>query len=254
MPTIDRDGVNIYYEDHGSGPPVLLSHGYSATSQMWKGQVESLAGRYRIISWDMRGHGQSDSPAAQDQYSEAKTVADMAAILDHLGIDRAVVGGLSLGGYMSLAFNVAHPDRVRALMLFDTGPGYKRDEPRAGWNETAVKRAENLEEKGLAALGTGAEVRIAQHRSAEGLAKAARGMLAQFDSRVIESLPNITVPTLVLAGANDTPFLGATDYMSAKIPGATQVIIPEAGHASNIDQPEAFNEAVIAFLESLPVD
>ena len=252
MPTIERDGVTIYYEDHGSGDPVLLTHGYSATSQMWKGQVEALSGRYRIITWDMRGHGQTDSPADPALYSETSTVADMAAILDHLGIEKAVIGGLSLGGYMSMAFNVAHPDRVRALMFIDTGPGYKKDEPRAAWNETAYRRAENLEEKGLAALGGSAEVRIAQHRSADGLAKAARGMLTQVDSRIIESLPNITVPTLVLAGANDTPFLGATDYMAAKVPGATKVIIPDAGHASNIDQPAAFNAAVEEFLASLP--
>lgn len=252
MPTIERDGVTIYYEDHGQGEPVLLTHGYSATSQMWKGQVEAFAGRYRITTWDMRGHGQTDSPDDLALYSEAATVEDMAAILDHLGIEKAVIGGLSLGGYMSMAFNVAHPEKVRALMLIDTGPGYKKDEPRAAWNETAYKRAENLEQNGLAALGSGSEVRIAMHRGADGLAKAARGMLTQFDSRIIESLPNITLPTLVLAGANDTPFLGATDYMANKIPGASKAIVPDAGHASNIDQPAAFNAAVGDFLAGLP--
>lgn len=252
MPTIERDGVTIYYEDHGQGEPVLLTHGYSATSQMWKGQVEAFAGRYRITTWDMRGHGQTDSPDDLALYSEAATVEDMAAILDHLGIEKAVIGGLSLGGYMSMAFNVAHPEKVRALMLIDTGPGYKKDEPRAAWNETSYKRAENLEQNGLAALGSGSEVRIAMHRGADGLAKAARGMLTQFDSRIIESLPNITLPTLVLAGANDTPFLGATDYMANKIPGASKAIVPDAGHASNIDQPAAFNAAVGDFLAGLP--
>lgn len=254
MPTIDRNGVSIYYEDHGAGDAILLTHGYSATSQMWKGQVDALSDRYRIVTWDMRGHGQSDSPADPALYSETSTVADMAAILEHLGIQKAVVGGLSLGGYMSMAFNLAHPKMVRGLMLFDTGPGYKKDEPRAAWNETAIKRAENLQENGLAALGEGAEVRIAMHRSADGLAKAARGMLTQVDSRIIESLPDIFVPTLVLAGADDTPFLGATDYMAGKIPGATKVIIPEAGHASNIHQPEAFNAAVEEFLARIPAD
>ena len=251
MSTINRGGVNIYYEDHGSGPAVLLSHGYSATSRMWAGQVEALKDKYRVITWDMRGHGQTDSPADPAAYSEAATCDDMAAILSHLGLESAVIGGLSLGGYMSMAFNVAHPKMTRALMLFDTGPGYKNPVSREGWNETARKRAEVFEAKGLDALGSGAEVRIAQHSSAQGLAHAARGMLAQFDSRIIESLPEITVPTLVLVGDKDTPFLGGTDYMASKIPGSTRVVIEDAGHASNIDQPAAFNEAVKSFLAGL---
>lgn len=251
MPTINRDGVNIYYEDHGTGPAVLLSHGYSATTRMWAGQVEALKNRYRVITWDMRGHGQSDSPDDPKAYSEAATVDDIAGILNHLGIDKAVIGGLSLGGYMSLAFNLAHPSMVRALMLFDTGPGYKNPVGREGWNVTAMKRAETFEAKGLDALGGSAEVRVSQHRSAQGLAHAARGMLAQFDSRIIESLEHIAVPTLVLVGEKDQPFLGATDYMANKIPGCTKVMIPEAGHAANLDQPAAFNAAVEAFLASL---
>ena len=251
MPSINRNGVNIHYEDHGAGPAVLLSHGYSATSQMWKGQVDALTDRYRVITWDMRGHGETDSPEDQGEYSEAKTVDDMAAILRHLGLETAVIGGLSLGGYMSLAFNVAHPDMVRALMLFDCGPGYKNPKAREGWNETASKRAENFEAKGLDALGSSDEVRLSTHKSAEGLARAARGMLAQFDSRIIESLETIAVPTLVLVGADDTPFLGASDYMSAKIPGAVRVTVPEAGHAANIHQPAAFNAAVESFLATL---
>ena len=252
MPFVERDGIRIFYEAAGEGPPVLLSHGYSATSRMWRGQVEALAPRYRIITWDMRGHGQSDSPDDPALYSEAATVGDMAAILDALGIDTAVIGGLSLGGYMSLAFHLAHPGRVRALMLFDTGPGYRNPAGREAWNRTAEARAVAFETRGLDALGSGAEVRIAQHRSAKGLALAARGMLAQFDSRVIESLEGIRVPTLVLVGEKDEPFLGATDYMAAKIPGAQKVVIPGAGHAANIDNPAAFNAAVEAFLAGLP--
>lgn len=252
MPFVERDGVRIFYEAAGEGPPVLLSHGYSATSRMWRGQVEALAPRYRIITWDMRGHGQSDSPDDPALYSEAATVGDMAAILDALGIDTAVIGGLSLGGYMSLAFHLAHPGRVRALMLFDTGPGYRNPAGREAWNRTAEARAVAFETRGLDALGSGAEVRIAQHRSAKGLALAARGMLAQFDSRVIESLEGVRVPTLVLVGEKDEPFLGATDYMAARIPGAQKVVIPGAGHAANIDNPAAFNAAVEAFLAGLP--
>jgi len=115
MPRIDRDGVGIYYEVHGEGPPLLLTHGYSSTSAMWHGQVDALAKDHKLILWDMRGHGQSDYPDDPNAYSEALTVGDMAAILDAVGAERAVIGGLSLGGYMSLAFYRAHPERARAF-------------------------------------------------------------------------------------------------------------------------------------------
>lgn len=253
MAYLDRDGVRLYYEEAGTGLPVLLTHGYSATARMWKDQLETLSNDYRVIAWDMRGHGQTDSPDDPAAYSEAHTIDDMAALLDHLGIEKAVIGGLSLGGFMSLAFNVKYPERVTALMLFDCGPGYKNPQGREGWNETALKRAARFEEQGLDALGTGSEVRIAQHTSAQGLAHAARGMLAQFDARIIESLPSISVPTMVLVGENDEPFIGASQYMAAKIPGAKFVTIPGAGHAANIDQPDAFNAAVSDFLRSAVV-
>src|SRR6266545_6815522 len=125
MARLDRDGVAIHYEVHGQGPTILLSHGYSATCRMWDGQIAALKDRYRVIVWDMRGHGQSDSPADPGAYSEAATVEDMAAILRACGVQRAVIGGLSLGGYMSLAFHAAHPGMTRALMIFDTGPGFR---------------------------------------------------------------------------------------------------------------------------------
>ncbi len=250
MPTLNRDGVDLYYEVHGDGSALLLSHGYSATSQMWRGQVEALSKAHTLIVWDMRGHGQSDSPEDPAAYSEAATVADMAALLDTVGAEEAVVGGLSLGGYMSLAFHLAHPTRVQALLIFDTGPGYRNDEARAAWNARAARTAARFESEGLEALTrAGAETRAGAHRSAEGLALAARGMLAQKDARVIDSLPAVAVPTLVVVGADDAPFLAASDYMAAKIRGAKKVVIPNAGHAANIDQPEAFNAAVLEFLE-----
>ncbi len=249
MAKLNRDGVEIYYEVHGEGPALLLTHGYSATSQMWSGQIEALAKAYKLILWDMRGHGQSDYPADPAAYSEAATVADMAALLDAVGAERAIVGGLSLGGYMSLAFHLAHPERVRALLIIDTGPGYRNDEAREGWNRNALKTAERYETEGLGRLAAGSvEMRTSRHRSADGLALAARGMLTQKDAQVISSLPTIAVPSVVVVGADDTPFLAASDYMAAKIPGARKVVIPAAGHAANIDQPAAFNTAILSFL------
>ena len=254
MPTIDRDGVSIHYEVHGpdKAQPILLSHGYGATRRMWDGQVAAFTDRYRLVLWDMRGHGESGDPADPALYSHALTVGDMAAVLDACGIERAVIGGLSLGGVMSLGFHLAHPERVRALMLFDTGPGFRNPEARREWNKRAEARARELESNGLPRSVGGAETRLGHHRSAQGLAGAARGMLAQPDSSLIDSLPSIAVPTLVLVGSEDRHFLGAADYMAAKIPGAQKVVIPDAGHAANLDQPEAFNRAVSNFLASLP--
>jgi pimeloyl-ACP methyl ester carboxylesterase len=252
MPKLDRDGVNIHYEVHGSGPPLLLTHGYSSTSGMWQGQIAALSKHHKLVLWDMRGHGQSDYPADPAAYSEAHTVADMAALLDAAGAGTAIVGGLSLGGYMSLAFYRTHPERVRALLIIDTGPGFKKDEARDAWNKRAHETADRFDREGLAVLKSlSAERASVTHRDATGLARAARGMLTQRDASVMEILPHIEVPSLVVVGADDTPFLAASDYMAAKIPGAQKVVIPAAGHAANIDQPKPFNDAVTSFLDGL---
>jgi pimeloyl-ACP methyl ester carboxylesterase len=251
MAILQRDGVSIYYEEHGDidAPVVLLTHGFSATSRMWRGQVEPLAQTHRLVIWDMRGHGRSDCPDDPALYSEAHTVADMAALLDRIGAKRAIVGGLSLGGYMSLAFHLAYPDRVRALLIIDCGPGFKNDDARAQWNTNAERRAKDFEATGLDTLrGRSREVDASAHRSAEGLVRAARGMLTQRDARVISSLPEIKVPSIIIVGSNDKAFLNAAGYMAAKISGAEKVVIADAGHAANIDQPAAFNHALIGFL------
>src|SRR5437588_532013 len=253
MPKLNRNGVNIHYEVHGSGPALLLTHGYSSTSAMWQGQFDALSKQHKLILWDMRGHGQSDYPDDPAAYSEALTVGDMAALLDKAGAGSAIVGGLSLGGYMSLAFYRAHPDRVRALLIIDTGPGFKKQEAREAWNKRAHDSGDRFDREGLEVLKSGSRERSGvTHRDASGLARAARGMLTQRDARVIELLPDIKVPTLVVVGADDTPFLAASDYMAAKIPGARKIVIAAAGHAVNIDQPQAFIDAVLPFLDGLP--
>ncbi len=255
MSSINRGGVNIYYEFHESvagkgATTIMLSHGYSATSAMWSGQISALCRAYNVISWDMRGHGNSDSPDAPDLYSELLTVGDMSAILDTCGVQEAIIAGLSLGGYMTLAFYASSPERCIALMLFDTGPGYKSEAARGAWNEMAKQRAEEFDSRGLDALGRGGEVSVSTHTSAQGLALAARGMLAQNNDRVIQSLPAIHVPTLVLVGELDKPFIIPGEYMARKIPHSTQVVLAGAGHAANIDQPQAFNAAVLSFLDT----
>src|SRR5215470_6646208 len=127
------NGVEIEYAASGSGAPVLLSHGYSATRRMWDGQHRAFPD-YQVISWSMRGHGQTESPPDPARYSAALTVGDMEALLRLVKAPRAVVGGLSLGGYVSLAFYLAHAEMVRALVICDSGPGYRNAEARADWN------------------------------------------------------------------------------------------------------------------------
>src|SRR5688572_4788826 len=218
------NGIEIEYGVTGTGPPVLLSHGYGESGHMWRGQQAALGERYRLITWDMRGHGGTDAGRDPAQYSLDTTVEDMRALLRHVGEERAVIGGLSLGGYVSLAFYGVHPEMVRALVICDSGPGFRNSEARAAWNQRAGERAVGLEQRG-------------QH----GLAHAARGMLAQTDARVIDLLPSIRVPTLIVLGDKDDPFSAPSGYMAKKIAGARLEVIRDAGHMSNVDQPEAFN-------------
>jgi pimeloyl-ACP methyl ester carboxylesterase len=252
MPVLERPAGNIHYQVTGSGGPgLLLSHGFGATSAMFAGNVAALAATHRVLTWDLRGHGGSDYPADPESYSGANALADMAALLAELGLDRAVLGGHSLGGYLSLQFSLMFPDRVSGLVLIDTGPGFRNDAARDGWNAQAHRTAARLDERGLAGLGGSPELHDGEHRDATGLVNAARNTLTQQDAHVIDGLPLIAVPTLVIVGADDKPFLGAADYMTAKIPGARKVVIPAAGHAPNVSQPDIFDTEVGRFLREL---
>ena len=252
MPYIDRDGVRIYYEVAGSGPAILLTHGFAASSRMFAQTVPALATDHTVITWDMRGHGQTDYPDDPAQYTVPLVMGDMAALLDAAGADRAVILGHSVGGFLALEFNLAHPDRVDALVLEDTGPGYRKDEGRKGWNDTAEAYAVDLDEKDLEGIHDSEELDPSVHRNAAGLARAARGILKQHDDRVISSLESITVPVLIVVGEQDENFVNPSKYMAAKIPGARLEIIPDAGHSPNISQPELFEAAFRSFLADLP--
>jgi pimeloyl-ACP methyl ester carboxylesterase len=252
MPVLARPGGNISYQVTGSGqPPLLLTHGYSATSAMFRQNLAVAAARNQVVTWDIRGHGSSEYPTGPEPYSPEAALADMAAILTELGLDRAVLGGHSLGGYLSLDFALSHPDQVAGLVLIDTGPGFRNDAARDDWNRRAERTAARLEERGLAALGSSAELNSGEHRDATGLIRAARHTLTQHDSHVIDGLARIQAPTLVVVGGDDTPFLGAADYMTAKIPRARKVVIPAAGHAPNVSHPELFNAELRRFLDEI---
>jgi len=249
MPVLDRDDVGIHYDVFGTGPrAVLLSHGWAASSRMFAATAETLAAVHTVVTWDLRGHGRSDYPSDPAAYTTPLAVSDMVALLDVVGADRATIAGHSLGGYLSLALLLAHPDRVDGLVLIDTGPGYRNDEARAGWNAMAERFAARLDARGLDGLPGGQEQRRDEHRDAAGLAAAARGILTQHDAGVLEALPTIAVPTLVIVGSEDEPFLAGSRYMAAKIPGATYVAIDGAGHAPNLTHAAQFDQAMLDFV------
>lgn len=250
MAYILRDGVAIYYEVRGNGPVILLTHGFAATGQMWEPQVELLARDLKVVRWDLRGHGRSDSPDEPSTYGQEQALGDMSAILDAVGAQKAIVGGHSLGGFLSLAFNATHPDRVAALVLSGCGPGFRKEGPREGWNKIANGLADEIELEGLEWLrGRGVEGDPSDHKSVAGLVNAGRRMLTQSDGMVIESLDAISVPTFISVGAKDTNYLGGTEYLEAKIKGARRYVIEGAGHAANVERPEAFNAALETFLD-----
>jgi len=212
---------------------LLLTHGYTGSARDWVKLVGPLSARHQVIPWDIRGHGERETPDDPAQYSVELTLGDMAALLDRAGAARAVLLGHSMGGFLSLAFHLAHPERVAGLVLLDTGPGYRKDEARAGWNRMVEQRARGFEAQGKV-----------------GLAHAARGILAQRDGRVIESLPSIRVPTLVIVGEKDETFLAGSRYMAEKIPGAKLEVIAGAGHSPQETHAADVLSRLDAFLSS----
>jgi pimeloyl-ACP methyl ester carboxylesterase len=260
------DSVKLYVEAHGEGFPLLLSPGYCQTHENFRPQVEPLveAGA-RVVLWDYRGHGKSEAPDDAGAYHIEQVLDDMDRVLEWAAPGRrAVLGGLSFGGLASLHFAVAHPGRVRALMLFDSGPGFKNREAQAGWEVQVGHVADRLEKMGFEGYvdGRAAPTAIGRHPDFPAAKAAGRAIQAQnphgvarFGRRVvgpapgvIDDLASIEVPALVLVGEQDTAYFRAAEVMSAKLPNATHVVIPGAGHVVNIEQTEAFNQAVIEFL------
>lgn len=252
MPDLARPAGSIRYHTTGSGAPaLLLTHGFGATSAMFERNLATASARNQVVTWDIRGHGGSASPVAADAYSAAAALEDMAALIAALDLRRVVLGGHSLGGYLSLDYAIRHPGAVAALVLIGTGPGFRKDAAREEWNSRSVRTAEQLEERGADALGGSSELNGGQHQDVAGLAMAARYTLTQHDSHVIDGLAAINVPALVIVGADDAPFQASADYLTAKLPRARKVVIKAAGHAPNVDQPEQFNAELRAFLDEI---
>lgn len=241
--------VHLQAVARGAGRTLLFTHGWGATSYMFERSADVLSAHFRVVTWDQRGHGGSDSPPDPAAYSVDTTMDDMASLLDEHGPGRGVLVGHSLGGYLSLEFTRRHPERVEALVLVGAGPGFRDDAARANWNRFTERIADRAETRGMEALDNERELHGDRHTSVEGLVKSARGVLAQDDSAVLDSLPSVAVPALVIVGEHDAQFLASADYMAAKIPDAQLVVVPDAGHSINVQQPEVFEQVVASFVD-----
>jgi pimeloyl-ACP methyl ester carboxylesterase len=256
-------GIEMAYDVEGAGPPVVLLHGYPFNRSMWREQVEALRESYRVITPDLRGLGETE--ATEEPATMIEMARDLDALLDHLEIKRAVVGGLSMGGYVAFAFVRRFPLRVRALLLADTRAQADTDEACTSREEQARKiLAEGMSAisddflKKVLAPETIAErpEMVARVREMilstkpEGAAAALRGMAARSDQTYF--LPNILAPTLILVGSADklAPPSDA-ELMHKEIRGSRLEIIEGAAHVSNIERPAEFNRALIGFLRAL---
>ncbi|HEV3081359.1 MAG TPA: alpha/beta fold hydrolase [Gemmataceae bacterium] len=256
--------VTLEYEDVGHGKPLVLLHGFPFSLQMWRPQAASLQTRYRVITPNLRGFGATDP--FDGQPSVEQMAEDVSGLLDMLGIKEPVVlGGLSMGGYVALAFARHHADRLRGLILADTRAEADTAEGKANRDKTIAfaqtHSAREVVEQMLPRLlsertrqqqpGVAEEItNIAAAQSRTGIVGALQAMRDRPDS--LPFLQNISVPAVVIVGQDDivTPLVAAQNLVQG-IGGAVLAVIPEAGHMSNLEQPRAFTEALETFLKTL---
>lgn len=259
------NNVGMAYDDHGVGLPVIFLHAFPLNRHMWNGELTALLReeRYRLVALDWPCFGESDIVS---DISTMELFADnIAGLMDALGMQDAVLAGLSMGGYATFAFLRKYPQRVRALILADTRPGDDTAEAKAN-RENVARIAETQGTNVIADMQIPrllsaytrqnhpeVEVRVRQMVNAatsQGIAAASRGMAQRADSTTL--LATINCPTLVIVGEQDelTPPHVARDY-AAQIPGAQFASIALAGHLSNLEQPEAFIQVVSTFLRTV---
>jgi pimeloyl-ACP methyl ester carboxylesterase len=269
MPFVEAsDGAKIFWQAQGSGPPLLLSNASFSTHLHWAGQLDALARFARVVTWDYRGHGLSDAPEQAERYTLSQVVDDLRCVHDAAaGGEPVFVGGLSVGGIVSLSYARAHRERVKALLLLNTGPGFKNPDALAQWESMLERAAAKMGEVGLEKYLEGSRAQaelLGLHPETEQAAEARRGILRagvpglqRFARGVAGPVPNlvdvlheIDLPALILVGEHDANFQRASHVMAAKLPRAIRVEIPGAGHVLNLDQPEAFVREVERFVRS----
>lgn len=262
------DGVRVYYEQHGPtkdrGTPLVLAYGIGGNADLWDVNVPALAASHRVVLWEPRGHARSDSPEDPARYSFARWVLDLKAVMDHLRLRTAHVGGLSLGAGIATRFTLAYPARVRSLLVTNSSSA-------AGLPlspDNLVMRAQSIKitlEQGMDAMAEFAmasnpnvAARLALDPSSKdefyayyrrltpiGYANSLRALLAM--DHITERLGSIRVPVLLIGGDRD-PSLGPMKAMHGRIRGSKLVVLSPASHFANRDQPEAWNRAALEFL------
>jgi pimeloyl-ACP methyl ester carboxylesterase len=262
MAIAEVNGQKLYYEDTGgAGPVVIFSHGLFMDHEMFAPQVAALTGRYRCITWDERGHAGTASDTLEP-FTYYDSANDLAALLDHLGVSRAVLAGMSQGGFLSLRCALTHPEVVRALILIDTQAGQEDPQALEGHMQLAQAWAQNGLSDEMATIIEG--IILGQDWAGAAAWKAKwktikpvnmLGCMNTLASRddVTPRLGEIKVPTLVIHGDADAAIeLDLARTLATGIKGAELVEIPGAGHAANLTHPETVNPAIERFLDGLP--
>ena len=210
----------LHISDKGSGPTVIFLHGLDSDSSVWDPSVELLAQDHRCVTVDLPGHGQSPNPSNLDAYTRAAVLADLDALM--ADFDRPIhLVGHSLGGYLGLAHVITRPGILHGLILVSTGPGFRDDQARQGWNERV--------EANIPKYGVSAE---------------AATMAFHIDSMVIDRIAEVDVPVALVVGSDDRAFLGANDYLERKLPDVVRTTVEGARHYVMRSNPEAVVDAV----------
>ncbi len=268
------DGVNLYYEETGSGEPILFIHEFADDYRGWEPQVRHFSRVYRCITYNARGYPPSNVPEDPSSYSQMRAVGDAISVLDHLGIEKAHIVGLSMGGFCALHFGLNHSDRALSLVIGGCGYGAETDR-RAQFRDEALTTADIFEADGMpktAARYSLGPTRVqyqnkdprgwqefadnlAEH-SAKGSANTMRGVQAERPSLydLVDDMKTLNVATLIVTGDEDEPCLDPALLMKRTIPMSGLVIIPLTGHACNLEEPDAFNRACQEFFTAVAHD
>ena len=265
------DGVRLWFEETGTGSPVLFIHEFAGDHRSWEPQVRALARRHRCITYDARGYPPSDVPEEPGRYSQERTVADAVAVLDHLGIDRAHVVGLSMGGFCTLHLGLRHPERARSLTVAGCGYGAQPD-LRERWQGETEASARSFETEGAAATaerymvgparvqlqrkdprGWEESKRWLAEHSAVGSALTLRGVQMRRPSLydLTDRLRRLDVPVLLVTGDEDEGCLEPNLMLKRTIPTAALAVLPRTGHACNLEEPALFNRLVLDFVAAV---
>ncbi|MEX0835990.1 MAG: alpha/beta hydrolase [Nitriliruptor sp.] len=261
MPYADVNGQRLFYEDTGGdGPPLVFSHGFLMDHEMFRHQVAEFAPRYRVVTWDERGFGRTETDGQPFSYWDS--ARDLFGLLDTLGIERAVLTGMSQGGYLSLRAALLHPDRVRALVLIDTQAPPEDDDKIAGYRAMIDTWVENGYQEELATVVAGLIIGDPDEEPrwkakwaewpAERLVTAAPALLDRDD--ISDRLHEIDAPTLIVHGSQDLaiPVERAEQLRDGIRDSRGLVVVEGAAHATNLSHPDEVNAALRDFLEGLP--